>query len=70
MSRAGFIDWLCWPRFDSGACFGALLGGPEHGRWLLEAADPGARVSRCYREGTLILETRMETADGGGALPE
>ena len=62
--RTGSIDWLCWPRFDSGACFAALLGTPEHGRWLLEAAMPGARVTRAYRGHTLILETRIETADG------
>lgn len=64
VSRAGSIDWLCWPRFDSGACFAALLGGPEHGRWLIEATDPDARVSRGYRDSALILETRVETADG------
>ena len=64
VSRAGSIDWLCWPRFDSGACFAALLGTPEHGRWLIEAADPDARVSRRYRDSTLILETRIETAGG------
>jgi GH15 family glucan-1,4-alpha-glucosidase len=64
VSRAGSIDWLCWPRFDSGACFAALLGTPEHGRWLIEAADPDVRVSRCYRENTLILETRVETTAG------
>ena len=64
VSRAGSIDWLCWPRFDSGACFAALLGTPEHGRWLIAAADPDARVSRRYRDSTLILETRVETADG------
>jgi len=64
VSRAGSIDWLCWPRFDSVACFAALLGGPEHGRWLIGAADPDARISRGYRESTLILETRVETADG------
>jgi len=62
VSRAGSIDWLCWPRFDSAACFAALLGGPEHGRWLIEAMDEPARVSRRYRGNTLILETRIETA--------
>ena len=64
VSRAGSIDWLCWPRFDSPACFAALLGTPEHGRWLIEAVDSDARVSRSYRPNTLILETRIETADG------
>jgi GH15 family glucan-1,4-alpha-glucosidase len=64
VSRSGSIDWLCWPRFDSAACFAALLGTPEHGRWLLEAVDRDARVSRSYRRNTLILETRIETADG------
>src|SRR6188474_1085585 len=64
VSRRGSIDWLCWPRFDSPACFAALLGAPEHGRWLIEAADPDARVSRAYRHNTLILETRIETTDG------
>jgi len=64
VSRAGSIDWLCWPRFDSAACFAALLGGPEHGRWLIEAADQPARVTRRYRDHTLILETRIETPDG------
>jgi GH15 family glucan-1,4-alpha-glucosidase len=62
--RDGSIDWLCWPRFDSAACFAALLGTPDHGRWLIAAADPGARVTRRYRDGTLILETDFETADG------
>jgi GH15 family glucan-1,4-alpha-glucosidase len=64
VSRGGSLDWLCWPRFDSPACFAALLGTPEHGRWLVEAAVPGARVTRAYRENTLILETRVEHADG------
>jgi GH15 family glucan-1,4-alpha-glucosidase len=64
VSRAGSIDWLCWPRFDSAACFAALLGTPEHGRWLIEATDPDARVSRRYRGDTLILETGIETAGG------
>jgi len=64
VSRAGSIDWLCWPRFDSGACFAALLGGPEHGRWAIGAADDTARVRRAYRRNTLILETTIETVDG------
>ena len=63
VSRGGSIDWLCWPRFDSGACFAALLGTPDHGRWLLTAVDPDVRISRRYRPGTLILETRLETTD-------
>lgn len=64
VSLAGSVDWLCWPRFDSAACFAALLGGPEHGRWVIEAADERARLARRYRGNTLILETRIETADG------
>lgn len=64
VSRAGSIDWLCWPRFDSGACFAALLGTSEHGRWLLSAAEPQTTVSRAYRDRTLVLETRIETATG------
>ncbi len=68
VARDSSIDWLCWPRFDSGACFAALLGTPEHGRWLLAPTDPAARVSRRYREGTLILETEFETEDGAITL--
>ena len=64
VSRAGSIDWLCWPRFDSAACFAALLGGPEHGRWLIEAVATGAHVTRRYRGHTLILETLIETKEG------
>jgi len=64
ISRGGSIDWLCWPRFDSGACFAALLGTPEHGRWLLEAVTPQPRVTRRYRPNTLILETAIETPEG------
>ena len=64
VSRAGSIDWLCWPRFDSGACFAALLGSPEHGRWLIEAVDADACRSWTYHKDTLILETRIETPDG------
>ena len=64
VSRSGSIDWLCWPRFDSPACFAALLGTPDHGRWLLAAAVADARTTRAYRGNTLILETRIETAEG------
>ena len=64
VSRGGSIDWLCWPRFDSGACFAALLGTPEHGRWLLAPADSAARSRRQYRGETMILETEHETPDG------
>ena len=60
----GSIDWLCLPRFDSSACFAALLGGPEHGRWLLAPAAQPRRVERRYRGDTLILETDFETEEG------
>jgi len=64
VSRAGSIDWLCLPRFDSGACFAALLGGPEHGRWLLAPMGEVRRVERGYRDGTLVLDTSFQV-DGG-----
>jgi GH15 family glucan-1,4-alpha-glucosidase len=64
VGRDGSIDWLCLPRFDSGACFAALLGSPEHGRWLMAPAARVRAVRRRYREGTLILETEFETDDG------
>jgi GH15 family glucan-1,4-alpha-glucosidase len=60
----GSIDWLCLPRFDSGACFAALLGGPEHGRWLLAPASKPTQVRRRYRDDTLILETEFDTEEG------
>src|ERR1700677_554853 len=60
----GSIDWLCFPRFDSGACFAALLGGPEHGHWLLTPSAKVLAVSRRYREGSVILETEFQTAQG------
>lgn len=63
ISSAGSVDWLCFPRFDSHACFAALLGGPEHGRWLLGPRDE-ARTTRCYVEGTVVLETTHETESG------
>jgi GH15 family glucan-1,4-alpha-glucosidase len=64
----GSIDWLCWPRFDSDACFAALLGTAEHGRWLLGAADANVKVSRRYRDCTLILETRLESDTGAATI--
>jgi GH15 family glucan-1,4-alpha-glucosidase len=64
----GSIDWLCFPRFDSGACFASLLGTREHGRWLVAPADPVRAVRRRYRPGTLILETEFETHDGSTVL--
>jgi GH15 family glucan-1,4-alpha-glucosidase len=60
----GSIDWLCFPRFDSGACFAALLGGPEHGRWQITPTAQITAVRRKYRDNTLILETEFETAQG------
>src|SRR5712691_6932770 len=60
----GSIDWLCLPRFDSGACFAALLGSPGNGRWRIAPRDPAPRVTRRYREGTLVLETELTTAEG------
>jgi GH15 family glucan-1,4-alpha-glucosidase len=68
VGRNGSIDWLCWPRFDSDACFAALLGTDEHGRWLIGPDEPAARVTRRYRDNTLILETRFETANGAVTL--
>jgi GH15 family glucan-1,4-alpha-glucosidase len=67
VSRDGSIDWLCWPRFDSEACFAALLGTPEHGRWLIAPRDK-ATITRRYRPDTLILETQFETRDGAATL--
>jgi GH15 family glucan-1,4-alpha-glucosidase len=64
VGRDGSIDWLCWPRFDSDACFCALLGGPEYGRWQIAPCYDKARITRRYRPNTLILETRFETPDG------
>jgi GH15 family glucan-1,4-alpha-glucosidase len=64
IDRSGSIDWCCFPRFDSGACFAALLGGPENGRWLLAPATEISRHERRYRHDTLILESIFETAEG------
>jgi GH15 family glucan-1,4-alpha-glucosidase len=64
VGRDGSIDWLCLPRFDSPACFAALLGDAGNGRWLIAPAAPAAPATRRYREDTLILETEFETAQG------
>ncbi len=67
ISRDGSVDWLCWPRFDSAACFAALLGTPKHGRWRLAPDMPDGQspvVRRSYREDTLVLETDYETPQG------
>ena len=67
VGRDGSIDWLCWPRFDSAACFAALLGTPEHGRWKISPAGQH-RARRRYRGDSLILETDFETPDGAVRL--
>jgi len=64
VSRAGSIDWLCLPRFDSGACFAALLGNESNGRWLLAPTDPDRSVQRSYLGDTLVLDTRWTTSTG------
>jgi GH15 family glucan-1,4-alpha-glucosidase len=68
IGRDGSIDWLCLPRFDSDACFAALLGDERHGRWLLAPAGGVRRVTRRYRPGTLILETEFECDEGAVRL--
>ena len=68
VDRNGSIDWLCWPRFDSDACFASLLGDRKHGRWLIGPRDGSAAVRRFYRDDTLILETHFETATGRARL--
>ncbi len=64
VGSSGSIDWLAMPRFDSAACFAALLGTSENGRWSIAPSDSIVKTSRAYRENTLVLETRFETADG------
>jgi GH15 family glucan-1,4-alpha-glucosidase len=68
VGRSGSIDWLCWPAFDSDACFAAILGTNKNGRWLIAPTEAVTATSRCYRDDTLILETRFETAGGSVAL--
>jgi GH15 family glucan-1,4-alpha-glucosidase len=64
----GSIDWLCWPRFDSAACFAALLGTPENGRWVIAPALAPLGVTRQYRPGTLVLETEFTTESGRAVI--
>jgi len=64
VGRDGSIDWLCLPRFDSPACFAALLGTRDNGRWLLAPENGNARVERRYRRDTLVLETEFHTEAG------
>jgi GH15 family glucan-1,4-alpha-glucosidase len=66
VDRHGRIDWLCLPRFDSGAVFSALLGGPENGHWTIQPAGDFRSPARRYSDDTLVLETTFET-DGGSA---
>jgi GH15 family glucan-1,4-alpha-glucosidase len=68
VGRDGSIDWLCWPAFDSDACFAALLGTSKNGRWLIAPSEKATRISRRYWDNTLILETQFETADGTVAI--
>ena len=67
IDRNGSIDWLCWPRFDSDACFAALLGDESNGAWKIAPAGEFT-ASRKYRDGTLVLETVFETSEGAVAL--
>jgi GH15 family glucan-1,4-alpha-glucosidase len=64
VGRDGSIDWACFPRFDSGACFAALLGGRENGRWSISPSAPVTKLTRRYLPGTLILETEFTTEQG------
>jgi GH15 family glucan-1,4-alpha-glucosidase len=68
VGRDGSIDWLCWPAFDSDACFAAILGTRNNGRWLIAPAEDVTKRSRRYWDNMLILETRFETANGSIAL--
>ncbi|HJS69637.1 MAG TPA: glycoside hydrolase family 15 protein [Gaiellaceae bacterium] len=68
VSRSGSIDWCCFPRFDSGACFAALLGDPNNGRWIVAPKTEIERTTRRYRHDTLILESVHTTAEGAVRL--
>jgi GH15 family glucan-1,4-alpha-glucosidase len=64
IGRSGSVDWLCFPRFDSGSVFNALLGSSEHGRWLIAPASGGLATEWRYREDTLVLESEWQTVTG------
>src|ERR1700744_4522270 len=68
VGRSGSIDWLCWPRFDAAACFAALLGESENGRWLIAPRDEPIETTRHYRSGTLVLDTQFRTKMGTAPL--
>src|SRR5882672_5616189 len=68
VGRNGSIDWLCFPNFDSGACFAALLGDSENGRWLISPTAEIRSCRRAYRGQTLILESEFETDEGSVRL--
>jgi GH15 family glucan-1,4-alpha-glucosidase len=68
VSRTGSIDWLCFPRFDSAACFASLLGTDENGHWSITPRQPVLEVRRAYVEDTLVLETEFVTEDGRAAI--
>ena len=68
VDRDGSIDWLCWPRFDSDACFAALLGTPEHGRWTISPAGAITERYRRYQDDTLVMETDLHTETGSVRL--
>src|SRR5262245_18434617 len=68
VGRDGSIDWLCWPRFDSPACFAALRGAPVNGRWILAPAASDFRVTRSYRPDTLVLVSEFQTAAGRATI--
>ncbi|MDR5784609.1 glycoside hydrolase family 15 protein [Caballeronia sp. LZ065] len=68
LSREGSIEWLCWPRFDSDACFASLLGTPENGEWSIAPTQAVIRRVRRYQQDTLVMETDLVTADGAVRL--
>ena len=70
VSRAGSIDWLCWPSFSSGACFAALLGTTENGYWQVRPVAEIIETKRQYRAGTMIVETTFVTKDGEVCLTD